>query len=54
MAEDHGASEAGDYPGPEAEVIERQRVAKERAEQRFRTEQHEMRGVLGRMTAGAA
>ena len=39
--------------GPE---VERQRVAKEQAAQRVRswTEQNEMRGILGRMTAGAA
>ena len=40
--------------GPE--VVERQKVAKERAVQRVRswTVQHEMRGVLGRMTESAA
>ena len=31
MAEDHGALEPGNSPGPGPEVIERQRVAKERA-----------------------
>ena len=29
MAEDHGASQAGQLPGPGPEVVERQRVAKE-------------------------
>ena len=41
-------------PGPKFE--KRQRVAKERAEQRVRswTMQNEMKGVLGRVSAGAA
>ena len=41
-------------PGPE--VVERQRVAKERAAQTVRswTVQNEMRGVLGRVSAGVA
>ena len=52
MVEDRGAPEAG--PGPE--VVKRQRVAKERAVQRVSswTVQNDIRGVLGRMTAGAA
>ena len=56
MAEDHGAPEAEQLPGPEPEVIERQRVAKERAAQRVRswTVQNEMRGVLGRVFASTA
>ena len=42
------------WPGPE--VVERQRVAKERAAQRVRswTVQNEMRGVLGRVSTSAA
>ena len=46
----------GNFPGPGSEVVERQRVAKERAAQEFRswTVQNEMRGVLGRVFAGAA
>ena len=56
MAEDHGAAEPGNLSGPEPKVVERKRVAKERAAQRVRcwTVQNEMRGVLGQMTAGAA
>ena len=56
MAEDHGAQKLGSSPGPGPEVVERQRVAKERTAQRVRswTVQNEMRGVLGRMFAGAA
>ena len=40
----------------EAEVVERQRVTKERAAPRVRrrTVKNEMRGVLGRVSAGAA
>ena len=46
----------GNSPGPGPEVVERQRVANERAAQRVRswTVQNEMRGVLGRVSAGAA
>ena len=46
----------GNSPGPRPEVVEKQRVAKERAAQRARswTVQNEMRGVLGRVSAGAA
>ena len=46
----------GNSPGSGPEVVERQRVAKERAAQRVRswTEQNEIRGVLGRVSAGAA
>ena len=45
----------GNSPGPRPEVVERQRVANERAAQRVRnwTVQNEMRGFLDRMTAGA-
>ena len=41
----------GNSPGPGPEVVERQRVAKERAAQRVRswTVQNEMSGVLGRV-----
>ena len=46
----------GDSPGSEPEVVERQRVAKERAAQEVRswTVHNEMRGVLGRVSTGAA
>ena len=46
----------GYSPEPGPEVVEGQRVAKERAAQRVRswTVQNEMRGVLGRVSAGAA
>ena len=46
----------GNSPGPGREVVERQRIAKERAAQKVCswTVQNEVRGVLGRMTAGAA
>ena len=45
----------GNSPGPEPEVVERQRVAKERAVQRVLswTLENEMRGVLRRVSAGA-
>ena len=45
----------GNSPGPGPEVVERQRVAKERAAQRVRslTVQNEVRGVLGRVSRGA-
>ena len=50
MAEDHGAPEAGQLPRQGPEVVERKRVARERAAQRVHswTMQNEMRGVLGR------
>ena len=43
-------------PGLKAEVVERQKIAKERATQRVRswTVQNEIRGVLGRVSACAA
>ena len=46
----------GNSSGSGPEVVERQRVAKEGAAQRVRswTVQNEMRGVLGRVSAGAA
>ena len=46
----------GNCPGSGPEVVERQRVAKESAAQRVRswTVQNEIRGVLGRVSAGAA
>ena len=46
----------GNSPGPGPEVVERQRVAKERAAQRVCswTVQNEMRGVLERVSAGTA
>ena len=45
----------GNTPGSGPEVVERQRVAKERAAQRVRswTVQNEMRDVLGRVSTGA-
>ena len=53
---DHGAPEAGQLPWSGLEVIERQRVTKERAAQRVCswTVHNEMRGVLGRVSTGAA
>ena len=46
----------GNFPGSGPEVVQRQRVAKERAAQRVRswTVQNEMRGVLGRVSTRAA
>ena len=46
----------GNSPGSGPEIVERQRIAKERAAQRVRTwtVQNEMRGVLGRVSTGAA
>ena len=46
IAEDHGAPEAGNSPGPGPEVVERQRV-------RSWTVQNEIRGVLERVSIGA-
>ena len=56
MAKDHGAPEAGQLPKPVPEVVERQRVAKDRATQRLRswTVPNEMINILGRVSAGAA
>ena len=56
MVGNHGARKPGNSPGPGSEVVERQRVAKERAAQRVCswTVQNEMRGVLGMLSAGAA
>ena len=47
---------SGNSTGPGPEVVERQRVAKERAAQKVRswTVQNEMRDVLGRVSTGAA
>ena len=47
---------SGNSPGPETEVVKRQKIAKERAAQRVRswTVHNEMRGVLGRVSASAA
>ena len=46
----------GNSPGSGLEIVERQSVAKERAAQTVRswTVQNEMRGVLGRVSTGAA
>ena len=46
----------GNSPGPGPEVVERQKIANERAAQRVRswTVQNEIRGVLGRVSASAA
>ena len=46
----------GNSPRPKLEVVKRERVAKEWGAQRFRswTVQNEMRGVLGRVSAGTA
>ena len=45
----------GNSPGPGPEVVERQKIAKERATQRVRswTVQNEMRDLLGRVSASA-
>ena len=45
----------GNSPGSGPEVVQRQRVAKERAAQRVRswTVQNEMRSVLGKVSTGA-
>ena len=55
MAEDHGAPEARQLPRAWTKG-RRKTVAKERAAQTVRswTGQNEMRGVLGRVSAGAA
>ena len=46
----------GNSPGPGAEVVERKKIAKERATQRVRswTVQNEIKGVLRRVSASAA
>ena len=46
----------GNSLGPGAEVVKRQKIAKERAAQRVRSwsVQNEMIDVLGRVSAGAA
>ena len=46
----------GNSPGPVLEVVERQKIAKERATQRVRswTTQNEMRGVQRRVFASTA
>ena len=46
----------GNSPGPGPEVIERQKIANERARHRVRsrTVQNEMKGVLRRLSASAA
>ena len=51
-----GPQKPGNSPRPGSEVVENQRVAKERATQRVRSwiVQNEMRGVVGRVSAGAA
>ena len=56
MAEDYEAPEAGNFPGPGPEVVERPKIAKEQATQRVRswTVQNEMRSVLVRVFASAA
>ena len=56
MPDDHGVPEAGQLHKAGPKVVERQRVAKERAAQRVRswTVQNEIRGVVGQVSAGAA
>ena len=51
-----GLQKRGNSPRPGPEIVERQRVPKERAAQRGRswTVQNEMRGVLERVFEGAA
>ena len=46
----------GNSPGPGPEVVQRRKIAKERATQTVRswTVQNEITGVLGRMSTGAA
>ena len=46
----------GNSPGPRSEIVERKGVAKDQAAQRVRSwaVQNDMRGVLGRVSAGAA
>ena len=46
----------GNFQRSGPEIVERQKIAKERAAQRVRswTVQNEMRGVLGRVSASAA
>ena len=55
MAETMEPQKPGNSPGPGPKVVERQRVAKERAAQKVCswTVQNEMRSVLGRVSAGA-
>ena len=51
-----GPQKPRNFPGPGPAVVERQKIAKERAAQRVRswTGQNEMRSVLGRVSTGAA
>ena len=51
-----GPLKPGNSPGPEPEVVESQKIAKERAAQRVRswTVQNEKRGVVRRVSASAA
>ena len=46
----------GNSPGPGPEVVEKQKIAKERAARRVRSwaMQNEIRGVVGRVSASAA
>ena len=56
MAENDRAQKPGNSQRLGPEVVESERVAKERAAQRVRswTVQNEIKGVLGRVSAGAA
>ena len=47
---------SGNSPGPGTEIVQRQKIAKERATQRVRnwTVQNEMKSVLGWVSASAA
>ena len=56
MAEDVESQKPGKSQGSGPEVVERQRIAKEQADQRIHswTVQNEMRAVPGQMTAGTA
>ena len=51
-----GLQNPGNSPGPGPEIVERQKIAKERAAQRLRswTVHNEMRGIVGRISASAA
>ena len=56
MVEDHWTQKPENSPGPGPEIVERQKISKERAVQRVRswTVENEMRSALGLVSAGAA
>ena len=53
MAEDHGAPEARNFPGPGLEIVERQE-SRQRVRVHSWTLQNGMKGVLRQVFAGAA